>query len=85
MNNNLFSMYESMLKVLKVPRWLGLAFSLYFHPDFTIVNLDYKSNQYVYRGGRGTLVGWFTPPLPWDEGMAQTAIQVHAINLIKLG
>ena len=28
---------------------------------------------------------WFTPPLPWDGGMARTAIQVHAINLIKLG
>ena len=28
---------------------------------------------------------WFTPPLPWDGGMAQTAIQVHAINLIELG
>ena len=28
---------------------------------------------------------WFTPPFPCDEGMAQTAIQVHAINLIKLG
>ena len=31
------------------------------------------------------LVGWFTPPLPWDGGTAQTAIQVHAINLIKFG
>ena len=27
----------------------------------------------------------FTPPLPWDGGMARTAIQVHAINLIELG
>ena len=27
---------------------------------------------------------WFTPLLPWDEGMARTAIQVHAINLIEL-
>ena len=33
----------------------------------------------------GWLVGRFTPPLPWNGGMAQTAIQVHAINLIKLG
>ena len=24
-------------------------------------------------------------PLPWDGGMARTAIQVHAINLIELG
>ena len=31
------------------------------------------------------LVGWFTPPLPWDGGMARTAIQAHAINLIELG
>ena len=31
------------------------------------------------------LGGWFTPPLPWDGGMAQTATQVHTINLIKLG
>ena len=30
------------------------------------------------------LVG-LPPPLPWDRGMARTAIQVHAINLIKLG
>ena len=29
--------------------------------------------------------GWFTPPLPWDGGMARTEIQVHAINLIELG
>ena len=28
---------------------------------------------------------WFTPPLPWDGGMARTTIQVHAINLIELG
>ena len=28
---------------------------------------------------------WFTPPLPWDGGIARTAIQVHAINLIELG
>ena len=32
-----------------------------------------------------SLVGWFTPPLPWDGGMARTAIQVHAINLFELG
>ena len=25
------------------------------------------------------------PPLLWDEGAVQTAIQVHAINLIILG
>ena len=31
------------------------------------------------------LVGWLTPPLPWDGGLARTAIQVHANNLIKLG
>ena len=31
------------------------------------------------------LVGWFTPPLPWDGGMARTAIPVHANNLIQLG
>ena len=32
-----------------------------------------------------TLVCWFTPPLPRDGGVAQTAIQIHAINLIMLG
>ena len=31
------------------------------------------------------LVGWFAPSLPWDGGTAQTAIQVHAFNLIELG
>ena len=31
------------------------------------------------------LVGWFTPPLPWDGGTARTAIQVYAVNLIELG
>ena len=25
-----------------------------------------------------------TPSLPWDEGTARTAIQVYAINLIKI-
>ena len=25
------------------------------------------------------------PLLPWNEGMARTAIQVHAVNLIELG
>ena len=28
---------------------------------------------------------WFTPSLPWDGGLAQTAIQDYAINLITLG
>ena len=32
-----------------------------------------------------TQVGWFTLPLPWNGGMARTAIQVHAISLIELG
>ena len=31
------------------------------------------------------LVGWFTPPLPWDGGTARTKIQVHAVNLTELG
>ena len=25
-----------------------------------------------------------TPPLPWDRGTVQTAIQVHALNLIEI-
>ena len=25
-----------------------------------------------------------TPPLLWDEGTAQTALQVHAVNLIEI-
>ena len=36
-------------------------------------------------GSFGWLVGWFTPPLSWDGGMARTAIQVLAKNLIKIG
>ena len=28
---------------------------------------------------------WFTPPLPWDGGVAQTVSQVNVINLIELG
>ena len=31
------------------------------------------------------IFGLFTPPLPLDETMAQTAIEVHAINLIEIG
>ena len=43
------------------------------------VVLFFNSTSHVW------LVGWFTPFLPWDGDMAQTAIQVHAINLIELG
>ena len=32
-----------------------------------------------------SLVVVITPPLPGDGGTAQTAIQVHAVNLIELG
>ena len=39
----------------------------------------------MYSSAKKLLVGWFTPPLPWDGGMAKIAIQVHAIDLIKLG
>ena len=41
--------------------------------------------QFCGYGVITTLVDWFTPPLPWNRGMAQTAIQVHAIDLIELG
>ena len=30
------------------------------------------------------VVAVITPPLPRDEGTAQTAIQVHAVNLIEI-
>ena len=30
-------------------------------------------------------VVWFTSPLFWNGGMARTAIQVHAVNLIRAG
>ena len=30
-------------------------------------------------------VVWFTSPLFWNGGMVPTAIQVHAVNLIRVG
>ena len=41
----------------------------------------FKSKIFILEG----CCCWFTPSLPWDGGMARTAIQVHAINLIELG
>ena len=31
------------------------------------------------------LVGWFAPPLSWDGGMEKTTIQIHPVNLTRLG
>ena len=49
--------------------------------------VENSSKGIFYKNNADTLVVVVvtTPPLPRDGGTARTAIQVHAVNLTKLG
>ena len=59
----------------------GTAVSVVYMSKSLCGPISYKYNLFLV----GWLVGWFTPPLPWDGDMVRTAIQVDAVNLIELG
>ena len=70
------------------PSLLFNSFGMYLSSVYTcmlcktmLVLMFYPKSTSVRRW----LVGWFICPLPWDGGMARTAFQVHAMNLIELG
>ena len=63
---------------------MGLSYQrLIKWPYVVILRVEYKK---AYRKVPPKIVFVVvTPPLPWDGGTARMAIQVHAVNLIKLG
>ena len=38
---------------------------------------SYSGEQQSHQVAISIFVGWFTPPLLWDEGTAQTAVQIR--------